>query len=212
MTNLFKFFVILAFFSAPAWAQNITSDVNQIAPVGTVSTSRDEVIPLQLGEEADPSEPQPGQTYVLEKVGAWEIRCVKLPDSTKQPDPCQIYQLLKDRQGNSVAEIKILTLPAESAAVAGANVMVPLETLLTERLTLAVDVGSARKYPFAFCNQLGCLARLGFSDVDVASFKRGKVAKLTIVPAVAPDQKVELDISLNGFTAGFARLQELSTQ
>jgi invasion protein IalB len=42
--------------------------------------------------------------------------------------------------------------------------------------------------------------------------KRGNVAKLTIVPAVAPGQKVELDVSLSGFTAGFARLQELSAQ
>jgi invasion protein IalB len=212
MTNLFKFCAILAVCAAPAWAQSTTSDTDQTAPAGTVSTDGDAGIPLQLGEEEAPSGPQPGQTYVLEEAGAWEIRCVKRPEGAEQPDPCQLYQLLKDQEGNSVAEINMLALPAGSAAAAGANVVVPLETLLTERLTMAIDGGPARKYPFAFCSQVGCLARLGFADADVANFKRGNVAKLTIVPAVAPDQKVELDVSLSGFTAGFARLQELSAQ
>ena len=72
--------------------------------------------------------------------------------------------------------------------------------------------GPARKYPFAFCSQVGCLARLGFADADVTNFKRGNVAELTIVPAFAPERKVELGVSLSGFTAGFARLQELSAQ
>jgi invasion protein IalB len=77
---------------------------------------------------------------------------------------------------------------------------------------MAIDGSSARKYPFAFCSQVGCLARLGFADVDVANLKSGNIAKLTIVPAVAPNQKVELVVSLKGFTAGFSRLQELSSK
>jgi invasion protein IalB len=37
----------------------------------------------------------------------------------------------------------------------------------------------------------------------VGQFKKGAKATLTIVPFAAPDQKVNLDISLKGFTAGF---------
>jgi invasion protein IalB len=45
--------------------------------------------------------------------------------------------------------------------------------------------------------------RLGLTKEDVASFKRGKSAVITIVPALAPDQKVELELSLEGFTASY---------
>ena len=38
---------------------------------------------------------------------------------------------------------------------------------------------------------------------EVAGFKKGAKATMTIVPAAAPDQKVALDISLKGFTAGY---------
>jgi len=44
---------------------------------------------------------------------------------------------------------------------------------------------------------------MGLTNEDVAAFKRGKEATITIVPALAPDQKVELSLSLDGFTASF---------
>ena len=167
---------------------------------------------MHRGREAAPTGQQPGQTYFVDDACAWEICCVKRPEGAAQPAPCQLYQLLKDQEGNSGAEINMLALPAGSAAAAGANVVVPLETLLTERLTMAIDGGPARKYPFALCSQVGWLARLGFAGADVANFKRGKVGKLTIVPAVAPDQKVELDASLSGVPGWLTRRPGRSPQ
>jgi invasion protein IalB len=70
-------------------------------------------------------------------------------------------------------------------------------------LTVAVDGGKARRYPYAFCNPVGCYVRLGLTADDVAAFKRGKEAIITIVPALAPDQQVKLTLSLDGFTASF---------
>ena len=37
----------------------------------------------------------------------------------------------------------------------------------------------------------------------IDGFKKGAKATMTIVPVAAPDQKVNLDISLKGFTAGY---------
>jgi invasion protein IalB len=37
----------------------------------------------------------------------------------------------------------------------------------------------------------------------VARFKRGNAALITIVPALAQDQKVELTLSLTGFTSAY---------
>lgn len=114
-----------------------------------------------------------------------------------------MYQLLTDNEGTPVAEVSIFRLPQGGRAVAGATIIVPLETSLPQQLTMEVDGGQARRYPYAFCNPIGCYSRVGLVAEEVAQFRRGANAKLTIVPALAPDQKVELNMSLNGFTASF---------
>ena len=113
--------------------------------------------------------------------------------------------MLQDQNGNNVAEISIFPLPEGGEAVAGATIVTPLETLLTRQITLSVDGGAAKRYPFTFCAEIGCVSRAGFVQEDVDAFRRGSEAELLIVPVAAPDQTVTLTISLSGFTAGFAR-------
>jgi invasion protein IalB len=153
---------------------------------------------LSLGE---PAGPQVGQPYVLQKFGDWDMRCVKSPEG--QNDPCNLYQLLQNEDGLAVAEFNLFRLPEGARAAAGATIVVPLETLLTQQLTLSVDGQNARRYPFTFCNAAGCVARVGFTEAEVAQFKRGSVATVRLVPAAEPDVEVVLNMSLNGFTAGF---------
>ena len=154
---------------------------------------------LSLGADAD-ADPELGKPYTAETVGAFEMRCIK---TEEENDPCQMYQLLDDGQGAPVAEFSLFRLPEGGKAVAGATIVVPLETSLPAQIRLAVDGGKARAYPYAFCNPVGCYARIGLVAEDVAAFKRGAKATITIVPALAPDQKVELSMSLDGFTASF---------
>lgn len=141
-----------------------------------------------------------GENYTLAKFELWEQRCAKTADGS---DPCQLYQLLKDAGGNSVAEISMFPLPKGGEAVAGATIIAPLETLLTANLLLSIDGSKAKIYPFTFCAQLGCVARVGFTAGEVDQFRKGAKATMTIVPAAAPTEKVDLDISLKGFTAAF---------
>jgi invasion protein IalB len=114
-----------------------------------------------------------------------------------------MYQLLSDAEGNAVAEIAIVSLPDSGNAVAGATIVAPLETLLTEQITLRVDGGQARRFPFNFCNVGGCVTRLGLTEEDLALFRRGATATLSMVPAAAPDQIVTVTMSLSGFTAAY---------
>lgn len=141
-----------------------------------------------------------GSTYTKESFESWQLRCVKTADGN---DPCQLYQLLKDGQGTSVAEINLFPLPEGGKAVAGATVIVPLETLLTAGMRFAIDTAEPKVYPFTFCAQIGCVARIGFTAEELAAFKKGAKGTLTIVPAVSPKDTVALDVSLKGFTAGF---------
>jgi invasion protein IalB len=166
-------------------------------------------IPADAAPAADASAdagPQVGQPYIRDNFGDWSLRCLKA--EAGQPDPCQLYQLLKDADGNAVAEFSTFPLPEGQQAAAGATVVVPLETLLTQQLRLTVDKGEAKLYPFTFCNAAGCVARIGFTAEELAQLKRGNGAVLRMVPAAAPDQEVLLNISLSGFTVGFDSVNE----
>jgi len=146
-----------------------------------------------------------GSTYVAETHGDWEIRCIRAAEG--QPEPCQLYQLLSDGVGNPVAEFNVFDLAEDGQVIAGATIVTPLETLLTPGVRLRVDDGTWVEYPFAFCQQVGCFARLGLTASDVDAFRAGGEAFVAIVPLPAPDQVVELSASLSGFTAGFEALQ-----
>jgi invasion protein IalB len=154
---------------------------------------------LSLGQEVNPG--GIGETYSAASFEDWEQRCVRTESGA---DPCQLYKLLKDSQGNSVAEFTVFGLPAgtEGPAVAGATFIAPLETLLTSGMRLQIDEGQSKVYPFTFCAEIGCVVRLGFTAEEVAAMKKGANAVITIVPFVAPDQNVTLTVSLKGFTAG----------
>jgi len=141
---------------------------------------------------------------VREQHGAWDVRCLSSDDTT---DNCQLYQLLKDEEGNSVAEMTLFALPEGQEALAGAAIATPLETLLTAQLTMSVDGKNTKRYPYSYCSVQGCYARIGLSREDIEAFRKGNVATIAIVPVVAPDQVVKLKLSLSGFTDGFAAIQ-----
>ena len=149
-------------------------------------------------------EPAVGETFVAGSFSQWDLRCERLQSGA---DRCQMYQLLTDGSGNSVAEINIFPLPSGGPAEAGAAIMTPLETLLTENLRVSVDGGEARVYPYSFCTVEGCVAQLGFTPEEVTGFKRGAAAQVTLVPARAPDRTVDLNMSLSGFTAAYEELR-----
>lgn len=161
-------------------------------------------MPQTASEPTSPDALPIGETYVAETHGAWEIRCMRAEEG--QPEPCQLYQLLRDSAGGAVAEFNIFDLPDDGALVAGATIVTPLDTLLTAGLGLRVDQGPWSEYPFSFCQPIGCFAQIGLTEENLAAMRRGSVANVALVPLPAPDQIVQLEASLSGFTAGFAAL------
>lgn len=174
--------------TAPAIAQETTSEDNGAG--------------LNLGEQVVDGRTV-GEEYIKEEFGDWSHRCVVAAEGD---DPCNSYQLLQDAEGNSVAEISIIPISNGGQAVAGGTIITPLETLLTRQITLQIDAGAGRRYPFTFCARGGCVARVGFTADDIAAMKRGASATLTIVPAGSPDNPVALNVSLTGFTAAYDNL------
>ena len=58
-----------------------------------------------------------------------------------------------------------------------------------------------------YCAAQGCISRVGFTADELVGLKKGAKAVFTIVPAVAPDKTVDLDLSLKGFTDGFTAVK-----
>jgi len=187
--------------SAMAMAQDAaapqadTSDDTQVEGTATAEESAQDGLSMGTSDV--------GSIYVAETFADWKLRCVRSEDGK---DPCQLYQLLLDGNGNAVSEISIFTVAGEGPAVGGATIITPLETLLTANLRMAVDSGNSKVYPFAYCSRKGCHARLGFAEADLAAFRKGAVATIAIVPAAAPSERVDLTLSLSGFTAGWNAL------
>ncbi len=201
-------------FPAPAVpVSRVASALAAALAVAAPASAQDDGVELDLGtpvgEAAAPAEDDPrlGEAYLLEVAGDWQIQCVR---TELEHDPCALQQTLLDEGGNPTATIELFNLPEGAQAVAGATIVTPLETLLTRQVTLSVDAGQAKRYPFTLCTQAGCVARVGFTQADLDAFRRGAEALLTIVPAGAPDTEVTLPISLVGVTAGYDRITELN--
>ena len=203
-----------AFVISPAAAQTTTTtppatDTTAATPAADAAAPADQLaigkdaVPVGLPSQADA---EVNGLYLAANFDAWEQRCVKAADGS---DPCQLYQLLKDKDGNSVAEISLFDLPDGGAAAVGATVIVPLETLLTANLQIGVDTANPKIYPFTYCTTQGCVARIGFTAAELAVLKKGNTATVTIVPAVAPDKTVALTLSLKGFTAGYTAIKAI---
>lgn len=170
----------------------------ETAPAKPPTTDTAEVDTLPLGETDPPAQPQ---AYVKETFKDWRVVCVTAGNGE---EACNLQQLLRDGNGNPVSQVSIAPLPPAAAPRAAAiEIATPLETLLSEDLRLGVDTAAAKRYRFTFCTPQACHARFALTAEEVAAFKAGKSAKVTIVPLLAPDQTVEITMSLAGFTAAF---------
>ena len=154
-------------------------------------------------------EPQLGQYYVKETTQDWTTRCIKT-DQAK--DPCELYQLMKDADGNSVAEMTLIPLKNGDVA-AGATLVAPLETDLIEGLGFAIDGGKANGYPFSFCAPVGCVSRMGFTAAELSGLKRGSKVTVSLRPfGSSSEQPIQLSLSLKGFTAAFDALDKYADE
>jgi invasion protein IalB len=179
-------------FPAATLAQDEAEPTEEQAPAA-------ETLPMAPADAADE------ETYVAETHADWQILCSRFGEG--QPELCEMYQLLETDEG-PIAEISIRALPEGSGFPAGATITTPLETFLPAGVVFRVDAGQPRQEPFFVCTVIGCMARLGFEEAEVAAMQRGANAYITIVAIAAIEDPIELPVSLMGFTAALEDIQE----
>jgi len=174
--------------------------------VSNISAFSQEASGLSLGKPLETIR-EPGEIYLAGSKGDWNVRCIT--GNPGETDRCEIQQLLFLNENTPVADISIFKLPEGEVAVAAANIMVPLETLLTKKFQFAFSKEIVKEYPYSFCNQNGCLVRLGLLEEDVEAMKKGSSSKLLITHISNPESFINLDVSLKGFTAAFEIIKPL---
>lgn len=191
---------IAALLMAPvAFAQETTSETTAEA-AATDETKSTEEFPVA----DDLAQTEVGQGYLRETHEKWEVRCIKAPEGEKEE--CRLFNLLFDTEGNSIAQLDMQALPKGGKAVAGLDIATPLGSLLTAQVMMKIDAGKARRYPYTWCDTNGCYARFGMTAGEIASLKKGAKATVTIVSVAAPNDPLELDLSLKGFTAAWGAI------
>ena len=168
--------------------------------VNNTSSVAQEASGLSLGKPLETMR-APGEIYLAGNKGDWNVRCVT--GNPGEIDKCEIQQLIFLNENTPIADISIFKLPKGEMAIAAANVMVPLETLLTKKFRFAFSKETVKEFPYSFCNQNGCLVRMGLLEEDIEALKKGKSSELAITHISSPDSSIELNLSLDGFTAAF---------
>ena len=145
-----------------------------------------------------------GQTYAVETFDAWELLCVKV---AKGPEPCEIGQLVLDDKATPMSDIRVFPLPPGQPALAGATIVLPLGMDLQNGMTITVDKNPPKQYPYAVCNNVGCVARIGITALELENMRSGKQAVIT-ANIYGTRQVLTVPVSLKGFAKAYTALQK----
>jgi invasion protein IalB len=196
----------LVAFAAPAMAQDSTDAPAADAPAA------------EAAPEAAPDAEAPAavanagiETYIDEQYDDWQRECLRMPEGTEGGDPCRMVQIVKDADGKPVGKIALGRQPDGSAAVASAEVALPVDLgiLLPQGISLGVDEGLSKQYDFYLCLATGCTARLLFNADDIQAFKAGTLMRLGLVAFLPPERqatRITIPVSLKGFTKAYDAL------
>ncbi len=131
----------------------------------------------------------------------WVLKCsdkglnddqcyIKQDVSIQESDP-RILRVLVGYLGTKKKPLMIFTLP--------------LGTLLTTGMTFNIDDGEKNKLPIHICLSGGCKVRIILDKKLINALKMGSQVRVSFIKGITRKQ-VEVDISLKGFTKGFAAL------
>ena len=172
--------------------------------LGTVAVNAEEANTLSIND-AMAGELQELQPYIKESNKDWNLKCIETQESIER---CEANQIIVNEKKQPVAEISIFKLSDNQVAEAAATIIVPLQTILSEGLILAIQDLEPKKYQFKFCNSLGCYSQIGLTKEEVAALKNKKRASIYLKHISSGDQQVVIPISLVGFMKTFSKVMQ----
>jgi len=143
---------------------------------------------------------QAQQNVERTQSGDWSVECVQNPQAGRL---CRMVQNVKDpKNGNPLMEVVVAKPPNQSGVIL--SLRAPLGVWLRPGLTFGIDGGKADRVNFEFCLKGGCLVQIQLAAGKVNAMKRG--SKAVIGMQNIRRQKLNLTVSLRGFTAAYGKL------
>lgn len=132
----------------------------------------------------------------------WNVRCPKSDNSQAR---CEMTQLVKNPNNDKPIMRVIMGYPPKADGAAMIFVT-PLGTRLAPGLKLSVDNGKEHRLPFQICLKQGCRADYPIKSTLKRKMKHGSNATVQLVGPRG--NKIDLNISLQGFTAANRNLKQ----
>ncbi len=145
--------------------------------------------------------PADAQGRIVARHGDWQIRCEKPVGSPAEQ--CALVQNVEaqDRANVGLTVIFLRTADRQARIL---RVLAPLGVLLPSGLGLSIDDTEVGLAGFVRCLPEGCIAEVELDDGLQERFGAGETA--TFVIFQTPEEGIGIPISLNGFSDGFAAL------
>lgn len=141
------------------------------------------------------------QGRIVARHGDWQIRCEQPVGAPEEQ--CALVQNVEAQDRSNVG-LTVIFLQTADRQARILRVLAPLGVLLPSGLGLSIDENEIGLAGFVRCMPEGCIAEVGLEDGLIDRFRAGSTA--TFVIFQTPEEGIGIPISLNGFTEGFAAL------
>ncbi|MFD2189484.1 invasion associated locus B family protein [Pistricoccus aurantiacus] len=135
----------------------------------------------------------------VEEFEDWEVRC----PTDGASGTCSMTQLINNPKSQEPLMRVIMAYPPE-IDTAAMVFMLPLGVGLAPGLQLKVDDNQPVSFPYQICVDQGCRADLPIEPALLEQMRSGGTATLSL--AGPKGERLDLDISLSGFTAASKRI------
>jgi len=192
----------------PSFAQEQTQDPDQ-APANAKLGPR---VKPQAGARAGQGQGQGPASTVLATHGDWKVQCEKLPEGANLPagtptEQCGMVQTARnEKEPQAQLTIIIVKQKEKDKVVPAMRVMAPLGVFLPTGIALEIDGAAVGRVPYARCTRQVCYATATASPDMLDKMRKGSAANFIIYQG--PGLGMPMKISLNGFSAAFAELQD----
>lgn len=152
-----------------------------------------------VAQQASSANPDPDVS--TEQFRDWEVICP--PESSQ--GGCTMSQLITNSDNNDPLMRVIVGYPPELEGRPAMTFLLPLGVRLAPGLQLSVGSGEPAQFPYQVCLDQSCRADLPLEPSLLQELRSGSNATLSLIGPRG--NRMDLDISLMGFTDASARIE-----
>ncbi|GED21373.1 invasion associated locus B family protein [Halomonas halmophila] len=154
---------------------------------------------LAFAPQAFAQQQNPNANVDTQQFQDWQVIC---PQEASQ-GPCTMNQIITNNDSDQPMMRVVLADPPQAERPI-MTFLVPLGVRLAPGLQLSIDGSEPVQFPYQVCQRQGCRADIPLQSSLLQSLRGGTTATLSLM---APNgQRMDLDISLMGFTDAMAQL------